>query len=426
MASRKSVNDAPKSPVKPSTGAETGKSTKGVNKTSVAKQVAKREATIAPKGKRTPSQRAMHQSDLVESMKRGSRLAREEDIPGRDVTDRTGQTYLSRNDAPAAPGNSNPPKAPAEALRDNAAKGMKGKKAQENLAQRNRDYSEGRRDAEGNLKGASAKSARRQQEKVDKAAGVKKPSAKVKAIAKEETSKAPAAPKATGKKPSAKVEAVAKSETPASPKPAKPKAATEPTPPKPGQELVRVPSTRGQKTSGSIVKSGAPRPHGGGRTKDLVVRPMNDIVEGKVLASRNAASKGSKWKGRAVKAGVTGAALGATGLAINKANLGGKKADDVPAKPSPAAAPSSKPTTPKAAIEAKDAAQAKDKKFGPTGESRFLKGRPAVRQSVIDGFKKRGMTKSLSLVKAHKDDPEYLEAVRRYYGEKRLKKALGS
>jgi hypothetical protein len=165
---------------------------------------------------------------------------------------------------------------------------------------------------------------------------------------------------------------------------------------------------------------------GAGRTKDLVVRPVNDIVEGKVLASKNVLPKGGKWKGRAIKAGVTGAALGGTGLAINKANLGGSKATTPTAPTSTPSTSSPKPATTKAAAEAKDASQSKTKKFGPTGESRFIKGRPAVRQSVIDGFKKRGMTKSLALVKAHKDDPEYLEAVRRYYGESRLKKALGS
>jgi len=412
MASRKSVNAGKPSSVVPRSGTETGNVPKGATDSDLKSFVAKRATTRG--GKQTPAQAKRAQADLADSLKRGSRMSREGRAPGEDIPAETGRGVNE-----PVPSRATPPKAQ---LREEASKAMKGKKAQQNLAQRNRDYSEGRRDAEGNLKGASAKSARRQQEKVDKAAGVKKPSAKVEAVAKAETPK-PAASKPAAKKPSAKVDAVAKSEGAVTPKPVKAKPAAEPTPPKPGTDLVKVPSTRGQKASGPVVKSGAPRPMGGGRTKDLVVRPVSDIVEGKVLASKNALPKGGKWKGRAIKAGVTGAALGGTGLVINKANLGGGKATTSTA---PTSTSSPKPATTKPAAEAKDAAQSKTKKFGPTGESRFIKGRPAVRQSVIDGFKKRGMTKSLALVKAHKDDPEYLEAVRRYYGESRLKKAMGS
>jgi hypothetical protein len=75
----------------------------------------------------------------------------------------------------------------------------------------------------------------------------------------------------------------------------------------------------------------------------------------------------------------------------------------------------------RAATSAKPAA---GKKFGAAGESKFIKGRSAVRQSVIDQINKQGMTKSLAAVKSHKNDPEYLEAIRRYYGAKRLKQAL--
>jgi hypothetical protein len=65
-----------------------------------------------------------------------------------------------------------------------------------------------------------------------------------------------------------------------------------------------------------------------------------------------------------------------------------------------------------------------NKKFGAAGESKFLKGRSAVRQSVIDQINKQGMTKALAAVKSRRNDPEYLEAIRRYYGAKRLKQAL--
>jgi hypothetical protein len=413
MASRKSVNAGKPSSVVPRSGTETGNVPKGATDSDLKSFVAKRATTRG--GKQTPAQAKRAQADLADSLKRGARMSREGRAPGEDIPAETGRGVNE-----PVPSRATPPKAQ---LREDASKAMKGKKAQENLAQRNRDYSEGRRDAEGNLKGASAKSARRQQEKVDKAAGVKKPSAKVEAVAKAEKPKASTS-KPAAKKPSAKVEAVAKSEKPATTK--KAKAAAEPTPPKPGTDLVKVPSTRGQKASGPVVKSGAPRPMGAGRTKDLAVRPVNDIVQGKVLASKNVLPKGGKWKGRAIKAGVTGAALGGTGLAINKANLGGSKTTTSTAPTSMPSTSSPKTATTKAAAEAKDVAQSKTKKFGPTGESRFIKGRPAVRQSVIDGFKKRGMTKSLALVKAHKDDPEYLEAVRRYYGESRLKKAMGS
>ena len=79
----------------------------------------------------------------------------------------------------------------------------------------------------------------------------------------------------------------------------------------------------------------------------------------------------------------------------------------------------------KARADKAAAAEAKNpKKFGAAGESKFLKGRSAVRQSVIDQINKQGMTKSLAAVKTRKNDPEYLEAIRRYYGAKRLKQAL--
>lgn len=70
------------------------------------------------------------------------------------------------------------------------------------------------------------------------------------------------------------------------------------------------------------------------------------------------------------------------------------------------------------------ATKAPPKKFGAAGESKFLKGRSAVRQSVIDQINKQGMAKSLAAVKSRRNDPEYLEAIRRYYGAKRLKQAL--
>jgi hypothetical protein len=79
----------------------------------------------------------------------------------------------------------------------------------------------------------------------------------------------------------------------------------------------------------------------------------------------------------------------------------------------------------KARADKAAAAEAKNpKKFGEAGESKFIKGRSAVRQSVIDQINKQGMTKSLAAVKTRKNDPEYLEAIRRYYGAKRLKQAL--
>jgi hypothetical protein len=70
------------------------------------------------------------------------------------------------------------------------------------------------------------------------------------------------------------------------------------------------------------------------------------------------------------------------------------------------------------------AAEQPRNRFGAAGESKFLKGRSAVRQSVIDQINKQGMTKSLAAVKSRRNDPEYLEAIRRYYGAKRLKQAL--
>ena len=70
------------------------------------------------------------------------------------------------------------------------------------------------------------------------------------------------------------------------------------------------------------------------------------------------------------------------------------------------------------------AAETPSKKFGAAGESKFLKGRSAVRQSVIDQINKQGMAKSLAAVKSRQNDPEYIEAIRRFYGAKRLKQAL--
>ena len=76
------------------------------------------------------------------------------------------------------------------------------------------------------------------------------------------------------------------------------------------------------------------------------------------------------------------------------------------------------------ADRANAAAKTPSKKFGAAGESKFLKGRSAVRQSVIDQINKQGMAKSLAAVKSRQNDPEYIEAIRRYYGAKRLKQAL--
>lgn len=258
----------------------------------------------------------------------------------------------------------------------------------------------------------------------------------------------------------------------------KPKAET---PAKPGTDLVPVKSTSARRASGPVVESGAPRPMSGRQeiavrkpsgvaTRepiDIKTRPVGsgepkaiggrtagpgrrttgpDVQGGRVfrMPGKAGAIEGTTAKAsRADKAKAAGASAkkwvesprggavvgvaGAAGL-VGAAQMSGRKSTKVTASQKASAAASDK----NAMSRFKQASGSSSKldkakiDFGKTGESKFRKGTPRVRQSVIDGFKKRGMAASLAMVKQKKNDPEYLEAIRRYYGTARLNKALNS
>ena len=186
-------------------------------------------------------------------------------------------------------------------------------------------------------------------------------------------------------------------------------------------------STRTQQSARDLLKRRKPSIIGRGITKFAppVAKAATKVKESKFGKTTSAvnASKPAKI----TKAGIaaTTAATGVAALAVG----GTKPAANTKTKTTYQAGAGlgrlSRLTARKAQAERAEAAvKAPPKKFGAAGESKFLKGRSAVRQSVIDQINKQGMAKSLAAVQSHKNDPEYLEAIRRYYGAKRLKKAL--
>lgn len=211
-SSSKSVNTAPKSSVVPRTGTATGSLPKGITSKRAAEFSADKGGRIANarKIKRTPAQARRAQADLEESLKRGSQARAEGRKPGEDIPAATGRGIYDPVPAPRStprqidrelvtkaltkprnPGKNASPAKKAKYEKDLAAYN----KRQADMKSKTKDIDEGRRKPTGELKGASAKSARRNEEKRAKnaaaAARTKKPSAK--------TSPAAADAKITGK-----------------------------------------------------------------------------------------------------------------------------------------------------------------------------------------------------------------------------------
>ena len=202
-SSSKSVNTAPKSSVVPRTGTATGSLPKGITSKRAAEFSADKGKRIAntPKSKRSAEERKQAQADLEESLKRGSQARAEGRKPGEDIPAATGRGIYDPVPAPRSTPRQIERRAMTKALtkpRDpgkNASPAKKAKhkkdlaaynKRQAEMNSKTKDIDEGRRKPTGELKGASAKSARRNEEKRAKnaaaAASTKKPSAKAKPI----------------------------------------------------------------------------------------------------------------------------------------------------------------------------------------------------------------------------------------------------
>jgi hypothetical protein len=244
----------------------------------------------------------------------------------------------------------------------------------------------------------------------------------------------------TPKKPSAKKEKVedakpveaTKAETPAAPTPKAPRASkSKPAETKPAEQAPEVkaeakPSPRGKKQKPPTAAETA--------SKVFQKRPPKSERAKARAAKREAKGPGPiKRFGQTkpMRIAKTGAATVAAVSGVGALAVGGtrKPVSTTKAKGTYQAGANdgrlSKLTIRKAQAErAAAAAEQPKKRFGAAGESKFLKGRSAVRQSVIDQINKQGMAKSLAAVKSRRNDPEYLEAIRRYYGAKRLKQAL--
>jgi hypothetical protein len=224
----------------------------------------------------------------------------------------------------------------------------------------------------------------------------------------------PKAPRASKPKPAEQQpEAAPKKSTPKRPKAPK----QDPLPPRPADSKFKSRETPASKRGVFTNKAGTRYV-----TDTKAQKALDERMKPKVTPKQ-------KDKAQAIAKGVaaTGAVV-ATGSALGITRDSDVSPNDAKSKPAGQAAMDDARTRRlNARREQFEKAKAKakpNKKFGAAGESKFLKGRSAVRQSVIDQINKQGMTKALAAVKSRRNDPEYLEAIRRYYGAKRLKQAL--
>lgn len=398
---------------------ETGDLPKGVTKDEI-KKFASRDVEASGKA-RPPARAKQAEADLEESLKRARRLREEGRIPGEDLpaSARAGSEGkfrpkpptekqrirekaaegLTEPKKPTNPGKEKLERSPgakasfekktAQYEKDKAA--VDARKAK--MEQTTKDINEGRRKATGELKGASKKSADRQERKVAKAEG--RPVDKG-------TKFTPAKPKAESKA------AAPKQAAPAADKPRLAIEGPKPKAPRAKSDLADKPTQKGPFAQG----------------------PGSRGIQEMARDSFKSNSKKVKF----AKIGAGGAVAGAGGTIVNRktqeavaeANAAKAKADkakaDAAARAGDVKPPKSKQFSKPAGK--KDKAGDKGGKFGPTGESPFLKGRTRVRESTIQLLRKQGMTKSLARAKSMSGNKEYIEALRRFYGEKRLKAAL--
>lgn len=232
----------------------------------------------------------------------------------------------------------------------------------------------------------------------------------------------------TPKRPSAKKEKVEDAKPAETPKAETPEAPT-PKPPRARKPKPATPATPAATPKAPAAK----RPEkAGARPRRPSAKQMEQARASR--AEYDAALKSGdpvrirSAKARLIKGAAITGGVGATGLSLKLTRDSDVSPNEAKPKPAGQAAMDDARTRRlNARREQFERASAKpkpNKKFGAAGESKFLKGRSAVRQSVIDQINKQGMTKALAAVKSRRNDPEYLEAIRRYYGAKRLKQAL--
>jgi len=443
----KSVFEGPESTVKPLSPAPAGaKMPTGMTKAEIKKFGEKRSKELGSSGKqgRTVSQRAQVAKDIEETIKSqlaarntGARAGAE--IPGELGARRVGGPAADAATAAPAKAKPAPKPGPKQALRENAqltaeptgkpkvpsaraSQAVKDKYAADLAAYNKQQATFEKQQAAiakkttdiemGKAKAPSAKETGSPLVKTGPAKAVKKPTATkpkpAKPAAEAKPAAAPAKPKAPAAKPaatkpevttpkatSAKKPAASKPATPAEPAPAKAPKAKKPKAPTAaelaagmfkGKAGVRKPTSRfgkavqkfKQNKAVKATTAAAGTVAGVSGTAGLIAGPTAKPTSGKTYQAGNGAgmfSIASRNKARAEQA-------------------------------------------------AKQETAAPKKKFGVAGESKIVKGHSAVRQSTIDQIKKQGMTKSLAAVKSRKNDPEYIEAIRRFYGAKRLKEAL--
>jgi hypothetical protein len=245
------------------------------------------------------------------------------------------------------------------------------------------------------------------------------------------------------KKPSAKKTA-AKKTTPAKKTAAKKTAAPKATPAKKTTPAATAPKKQSSKKKTPAVVTYGTRKSDQFRPNSITPKRLEEAKAsraafdaalksgdpGRIRAARARLNAIKKTKAFKVTAGVTvgtAGTLGVGGAIVGQAPGAKGNKDDKATPVGQAALDDARTRRLNARREQFEKASAKgkpNKKFGVAGESKFIKGRSAVRQSVIDQINKQGMTKALAAVKTRKNDPEYLEAIRRYYGAKRLKQAL--
>lgn len=422
-SSSKSVFQAPESTVKPLAPAPAGaKMPTGMTKAEIKKFGAKRAKDLGTGGKsgRTAKQQAQVASDIEETIK--SQLAARQtgaragaEIPGELGARRVGGPAADAATAAPVKPKAAPKPGPKQALRENArltaeptgkpkvpsaraSQAVKDKYAKDLAAYEKKQATFEKQQAAikqkttdiemGKAKGPSARETGKPMVKTGPAKEVKKPRAtKPKVSAAPVTSPAPAAAKPA-------------------PRPASMKAPTKA-------------EAKSTKFSGNM-KATSKAPTEAAKAPGLIKR---------LAAKKPGFMKSKTFKAASATAAAAGGALGVGGAIVGQAP-GSKSGKTTKAKKKYQAgngmgmfsiAQRNKARSEQAAAAAKEKPT---KKFGAAGESKFIKGRSAVRQSVIDQINKQGMTKSLAEVKSRKNDPEYLEAIRRYYGAKRLKQAL--
>ena len=278
--------------------------------------------------RRTAEQRQMYKDDLQKTLGIGARMRAEGRTPGVDVGGRGNAAPTLGSKPPV----STPKPTPKEAIRETAAAGLrkpmkprnpgragseaKQQRYKEGMAKYEKDLAawekrtagmasktkaidEGRLKPDGTPKGATAKSMARNQRNLAKKAGAEGP-----------------------KKPAAAAKPAPAKATAGAEGPKKPAASTAR---KPSTDVVRVPTTRGQKAGGPQVKGGRVIPLAPKRGKEI------EVIRGKVLATRPSGAPvrpvkrgGLLKKGLGGMAGV-GAVVGAAGYTFQKSDAGKTK-----------------------------------------------------------------------------------------------------